>query len=379
MNYMSILQAPLVAVVFYILPYLLAIVIIVFVHEAGHFYVGRLCGVKVETFSIGFGREIFGFNDKHGTRWKFCWIPLGGYVKFLGDANATSLAQSGAEHIPGSLHGATLPRRMAIVAAGPFANFLLAIAIFTVAFAWVGTPINEPRIDSLTEGGAAKVAGLQPGDLIRKIDGQKISSFMEIREVMFMHGENSVALDVDRAGQPVSIILTPRIVEVPDGFGSTARMSLIGISHDFSKDPQKNERLSVPAAFTKAVSQTWFVGSTTLRYLGKVITGAERSNQMNGPLGGAKIAGDFASQGVWPFITFIALISVSIGLVNLFPIPMLDGGHLLFYCIEAILGRPVSQTAQEWSFRVGLSAILMFMIFVTFNDIGRYKAMWFGS
>lgn len=376
---MSILQAPIIAVVFYLLPYLLAIVIIVFVHEAGHFYVGRLCGVKVETFSIGFGREIFGFNDKHGTRWKFCWIPLGGYVKFLGDANATSLAQAGAAHVPGSLHAATLPRRMAIVAAGPLANFVLAVAIFTVAFSWVGTPVNEPRIDSIAQDGAAKAAGILPGDIIRKIDGRSISTFMEIREVMFMHGENSVTLDVDRAGQPMNIILTPRIVEVPDGFGSTARMSLIGISHDFSKDPQKNETLSVPAAFTKAVQQTWFVGSTTLRYLGKVIAGVERSNQMNGPLGGAKIAGDFASQGVWPFITFIALISVSIGLINLFPIPMLDGGHLLFYCIEAILGRPVSQTAQEWSFRVGLSAILMFMIFVTMNDIGRYKAMWFGS
>ena len=376
---MSILQAPLVAVVFYILPYLLAIIIIVFIHEAGHFYVGRLCGVKVETFSIGFGREIFGFNDKHGTRWKFCWIPLGGYVKFLGDANATSLAQSGAAHLPGSLHAATLPRRMAIVAAGPIANFLLAIVIFTVAFTWVGTPINEPRVDSLTEDGAARAAGLKPGDMIRKIDGRKINSFMEIREVMFMHGENSVVMEVERAGQPMSITLTPRTVEVPDGFGSTARMTLFGIAHDFSKDPQKNERLSVPAALTKAVSQTWFVGSTTLRYLGKVVTGVERSNQMNGPLGGAKIAGDFASQGVWPFITFIALISVSIGLINLFPIPMLDGGHLLFYFIEAILGRPVSQNAQEWSFRVGLSAILMFMIFVTMNDIGRYKAMWFGS
>jgi regulator of sigma E protease len=379
MTALSILHSSYVAVVFYALPYFLALIAIVFIHEFGHFYVGRLCGVKAEVFSVGFGKEIFGFYDRHGTRWKFSWIPLGGYVKFAGDANAASLPKFNSEPTPGSLQAATLWKRMAVVIAGPLANFILAIAIFTMAFAWIGAQVAEPRVDGVTDDGAAKVAGLQSGDFVRKIDGQKITSFFEIQEAMILRGEKPVALEVERGGSLLKIDLTPRVKEIDDGFGSTQRTSLIGISHDFTKDPKEPHRYSLSEAFSKSVGRTIFISQTTLRYLGKIILGSERSNQLHGPLGVAKIAGDIAAQGIWPFITFIGFISVSIGLVNLFPIPMLDGGHLVFYAIEGLIGKPVSPQAQEWSFRIGLSVILMLMIFVSFNDIGRFAAMGFGT
>lgn len=379
MNFMSLIEASWIGVVYFGLPYILALIVIVFIHEFGHFIVGRWCGVTIETFSIGFGREILGFNDKHGTRWKFCWIPLGGYVRFKGDMNAASLPSSDAGHLPGSLHAAKLWKRMAIVAAGPIANFLLSILIFAAAFSIIGIPVSEPRIDTVTEDGAAKVAGLLPGDYIRKVDGMSVRTFGDIQEKMILRGENPVDLQIDRAGQLIDVTIVPRVKEIDDNFGSTTRTSLIGITHDGSKDKEVTERLSPTAAIVKGVERTYFIGLTTLRYLGKIILGSERSNQLHGPLGAAKIAGDFAAHGLWAFATFIGLISVSIGLVNLFPIPMLDGGHLVFYALEALLGKPVSQQTQEWSFRIGLSVILLFMIFVSTNDIGRFWAMSFGS
>lgn len=379
MNLMSILEAPVFALVFYILPYLLALIVIVFVHEFGHFIVGRWSGVTIEAFSLGFGREVYGFNDKHGTRWKLCWIPLGGYVRFKGDANAASLPSAEAVHIPGSLQSATVWKRMAIVAAGPIANFILSIVIFAAAFSIIGIPLSEPRIDSVTEDGAAKAAGLLPGDYIKKVDGHPIQTFTDIQEKMILRGEIPVTLELDRAGQVINVTIIPHLKDVDDGFGSTVRTSLIGIGHDGTKDKVLSQRLSPVAALSKGVERTYFIGLTTLRYLGKVILGSENSNQLHGPIGAAKLAGDFAAHGVWAFATFIGLISVSIGLVNLFPVPMLDGGHLVFYAIEALLGKPVSAQAQEWSFRIGLSVILLFMIFVTTNDLGRFAAMHFGG
>jgi regulator of sigma E protease len=379
MNLLSIMQVPISVLFFNVAPYILALIIIVFVHEYGHFKVGRLCGVNAETFSIGFGKEIFGFNDKHGTRWKFCWIPLGGYVRFQGDANAASQPNFAAEPKPGSLHAAKLWKRIAIVAAGPLANFLLSIVIFASAYMVLGVPVNEPRIDTVTEDGAAKAAGLVAGDYIRMVDGQSVKSFGEIQEKMILRGENPVTLQIDRGGELREITIIPRIKEIPDNFGSTVRTSLIGITHDGAKDPDVSVRYSPRQAIAKGVERTYFIGLTTLRYLGKIILGSERSNQLHGPLGAAKIAGDFASHGVWAFATFIGLISVSIGLVNLFPVPMLDGGHLVFYFLEGILGKPVSPQTQEWSFKIGLSVILLFMIFVTTNDLGRFAAMRFGG
>jgi regulator of sigma E protease len=372
------MQFSLAGIGFSILAYFLALIVIVFVHEYGHFQVGRWCGVKIETFSIGFGREIFGFNDKHGTRWKFCWIPLGGYVRFLGDANAASMPSVTSDPTPGSLQAAVLWKRAAIVTAGPLANFILAILIFAAAFCFVGTPINEPRVDDVTADGAAKAAGLLKGDYIRAIDGRPIHSFMDIREAMILQGNTPIDLKIERNSQMLELTIVPKVVEETDDSGHKQHSSQIGIIHEFSKDPVGYERLNPVQAVAKGVERTWFISTTTLRYVGKIFSGKEKSDQLHGPIGVAQMAGESASMGIWPFITFIALISVSIGLVNLFPIPMLDGGHLVFYLIEAVFGKPVGPVAQEWSFRIGLSAMLMLMLFATNNDLSPYVNKVFG-
>jgi regulator of sigma E protease len=374
----EMIQATLFGAGYYAVAFFTAIIVIVFVHEFGHFIIGRWCGVKIETFSVGFGREIFGFNDRYGTRWKFCWIPMGGYVKFLGDANAASLPSSSAASTPGSLQAAPVWKRAAIVAAGPIANFILAIMIFTAAYNLVGQPINEPRVDEVTADGAAKSAGIVAGDYIRTIDGKAVHSFMDIQRAMIMQGDTQVTLGVERNNQMLEIKLEPKVVESTDTFGRKNRVSLIGFKHDPTKDPAGFERLPLLSAVAKGVDETAFVAKTTLRYVGKLFMGKEKSDQLHGPIGMAQMAGETASMGFWPFITFVALISVSIGLVNLFPIPMLDGGHLVFYLIEAVFGKPVGPVAQEWSFRIGLSAMVALMLFATNNDLSPYINKVFG-
>lgn len=364
-----ILHFPGTAVAISLLAYVLAVLVIVFFHELGHFLVGRWSGVKVEAFSIGFGKELFGFTDKHGTRWKLGWLPLGGYVRFEGDANAASMPSATAKPSPTSLQGARLWKRFLIVLAGPVANFLLSIVIFAAAFMLVGMPLSQPRVDEVIEGGAAKDAGLMAGDMIRKIDGKDIKTFGDIQDAMTLRDPVAIPLVIERGGQTLNISLTPRIVEITDPLGSKVRMAQIGIRHDSRLDPENSQKLGPVAAIERGVDQTWFISKTTLRYVGKIFTGSESASQLHGPIGVAKAAGDTASSGLWNYIYFIGLISVSIGLINLFPIPMLDGGHLLFYLIEAVMGRPASPAAQEWSFRIGLSAILMLMILVTTNDI----------
>jgi regulator of sigma E protease len=372
------MQATLLGAGFYALAFFTAIIIIVFVHEFGHFIIGRWCGVKIETFSVGFGREIFGFNDRYGTRWKFCWIPMGGYVKFLGDANAASMPSSTTVLTPGSLQAAPVWKRSAIVAAGPIANFILAILIFAAAYSLVGQPISEPRVDEVTADGAAKSAGIVAGDYIRTIDGDTVHNFMDIQRAMIMQGDTPVTLGVERNKQMLEIRLLPKVVESVDAFGHVNRVSLIGFRHDPAKDPVGFERLSPFASIAKGVDETLFVAKTTLRYVGKLFLGLEKSDQVHGPIGMAQMAGQTASMGFWPFITFIALISVSIGLINLFPIPMLDGGHLVFYLIEAVFGKPVGPVAQEWSFRIGLTAMVALMLFATNNDLSPYINKVFG-
>jgi regulator of sigma E protease len=349
--------------------YFLAVIVIVFIHELGHFFVGRWSGVNVEAFSVGFGRELFGFNDKHGTRWKFCAIPLGGYVKFEGDANAASLPSFNHTPTPTSLQGAKLWKRFLIVLAGPVANFLLAIAIFTAMFMFVGEYVMAPKVGSVRPNSAASAAGLLPGDMIKKIDGKVIADFQDILEAMTLRGETPILLTIDRDGKVFDANITPRVEEVDDGMGGKAKRSLIGIGSDTTNPQTVAVKYGFVDAVNKGVDRTWFFASTTMRYLGKIFLGVESADQLHGPVGTAKMAGITASMGVLSFITFIGFISVSIGLVNLFPIPMLDGGHLVFFIIEGIMGKPVSPQTQEWSFRIGLSAILMLMIFVTRNDM----------
>ncbi|MBL8790872.1 MAG: RIP metalloprotease RseP [Rhizobiales bacterium] len=366
----------------YILPFLVAITIIVFVHEYGHFQVARWCGVKVEAFSIGFGREIFGWFDKHGTRWKICWLPLGGYVRFEGDANAASMpgeVNPEAVRGPGNFHSKPIWQRALIVAAGPFANFILSIFIFTAAYSVIGVPYAEPRVDEVIAGSAAEQAGLKPGDFIRKVDGKETRSFSSVQEIVWQKGGVPLAIVVERAGAEIDLTLTPRAQEVPDGFGGTIKVGLLGVKHDPKTDQPLFEHYSVPEAFVKGIERTWYIIATTGHYVGKLFTGNESINQIGGPIAMAKGAGDTASSGGLAFISFVALLSVSIGLINLFPVPMLDGGHLVFYAVEALRGKPLGPNAQEWGYRIGFSFVVMLMLIGIWNDVVRTISVVLGS
>jgi regulator of sigma E protease len=370
MDFSTLLQIPL----NFVLPFLVAITIIVFVHEYGHFKVARLCGVKVEAFSLGFGREVFGWNDRHGTRWKIGWIPLGGYVRFEGDANAASMPSAdGAKVVrsAGNFHQKPVWQRAAVVAAGPIANFILAIFIFTMAYSVIGVPYSEPRVDEVLADSAASVAGLQPGDVIRKVDGRDIKSFANVQESVWQRGGEALQIVIERNGGLQELTLTPKVQEMPDGFGGTIKVGLLGVRHNPASDTPLYERYSVPEAFARAVERTWYITATTVRYIGKLFTGQESMKQIGGPIAMAKGAGDTAASGMLSFISFVALLSISIGLINLFPVPMLDGGHLVYYGLEAIRGKPLDAGAQEWGYRIGFSFVIMLMIVGFYNDIVR--------
>ena len=367
----------------YLLPFIAALTIIVFIHELGHFMVARWCGVAVEVFSIGFGREIFGWNDKHGTRWKVCWLPFGGYVKFEGDANPTSFPQEapGPElnRSAGNFHGKPVWKRAAVVAAGPIANFILSIMIFASVFAFVGIPVNEPRVGEVQPGSAAEKAGIKSGDLIEAIDGAKIETFGDIIKSVSFRGGELLHVTIDRNGTPINLQIVAGTLEESDGFGGTTKRGLLGISPPKGTSASPARRLSIPDAISQGTGETWRIVSVTFKYLGKLVRGQESSKQIGGPVSIAKMAGDAASSGVIRFVVFIAFLSTSVGLINLFPIPMLDGGHLVYYAIETVSGKPLGKQAQEWGFRVGLSLVAMLMAFGFWNDLTRVFAMIVGS
>ncbi len=382
MEFLNMLHLPFSTLLFYAVPFLVALTIIVFIHELGHFLVARWCGVDVEAFSIGFGKEIFGWNDRQGTRWKVAWIPLGGYVKFRGDANAASLpdatAAENAKADPGNFHGKALWQRAAVVAAGPIANFILAVFIFAAAFMVVGAPVLEPRIDEVVAGSAAEQAGLRKGDLVTSLDGRSISDFSQLQQSVMMRGGEPLVLGIDRNGEKLNVTVTPQIKEEPDGFGGTMRIGLLGVRHN-PEGGAKFERMGPLQALEAGVSRTWLIIEATFRYLGKMVTGRESPDQLGGPIAMAKAAGDAASVGWAQFVSIIAFLSVSIGLINLFPIPMLDGGHLVYYAIEAVRGKPLGERAQEWGFRIGFSLVIMLMLVGTMNDLVRVATMWFSG
>jgi regulator of sigma E protease len=363
----------------YGLAFLVALTVIVFIHELGHFLVARWCGVRVDVFSIGFGKEITGWVDRQGTRWKLCWLPLGGYVKFHGDANAASMpGERQPAQFPGNFHTKPVWQRAAVVVAGPLANFILAIAIFAAAFSLVGVPIVEPRVDKVVAGGAADRAGIKPGDVIVEVEGKAVENFSDLQEIIIARPGEAVYLIVDRGGSHVAITVVPELKEESDGFGGKVRLGRIGVEHNSSGDI-RYKRLNPLAAVAKGAERSWYIVSTTFNYLGKLFTGRESADQISGPAGIVKAAGDAASLGFLPFVTIVAFLSVSIGLINLFPIPMLDGGHLVYYGIEAIRGKPLGPDAQEWGFRIGFSLVIMLMLVGTWNDLGRFVAMIFGG
>jgi regulator of sigma E protease len=359
----------------YVVPFLFVLTIVVFFHELGHFLVARWCGVGVKVFSVGFGPELAGFTDHHGTRWKLSAVPLGGYVKFLGDENEAgatdraALEKMTASERRHAFASKGVAARAAIVAAGPFANFVLAIVIFTVIFSVFGRQVTEARVDQVVAGSAAEHAGFEPGDLVLSIDETRIENFSDLQRIVGINADTELTIVVERGGKEVTLSATPERQEIEDRFGNKQRVGILGISRSTTAENVVTERYSVPRAALIAVEETWFVIDRTVSYLGAVIVGRESTDQLGGPIRVAEISAQVATIGLIALINLAAVLSISIGLINLFPIPMLDGGHLLFYAVEAVRGRPLSDRAQDIGFRIGFAAMVMLMIFATWNDI----------
>ncbi|HLH95226.1 MAG TPA: M50 family metallopeptidase [Xanthobacteraceae bacterium] len=360
---------------FGIVPFLIVLTIVVFFHELGHFLVARWYGVKILSFSIGFGPELFGFNDRHQTRWKICAIPLGGYVKFFGDENAASVpdhaaaaGMSEAERRVSFVHQKVGPRA-AVAVAGPIANFILSLVIFAGIFMSFGRQVMPARVDAVQPDSAAAAAGLMPGDIIVAIDGREISGFSEMQRIVGASGGRTLTLTVDRGGVREDIKATPS----SRGFCN----AVLGISKQASDDV-KLQTESPPRAILLGAEETYFVIERSLCFVAGVFVGRESANQLGGPIRIAEVAGDAWNSGldsggigaaIASLLYLSGFLSASIGLLNLFPVPMLDGGHLLFYAIEAMRGRPLSERAQEVGFRIGLAIVVMLMIFAAYNDI----------
>jgi regulator of sigma E protease len=355
----------------YVVPFLFVLTIVVFFHELGHFLVARWAGVKVLTFSIGFGPELIGFNDRSGTRWKLAAIPLGGYVKFYGDDNAASvpdqeaIGQMTEAERRDSFFYKSVPKRAAIVAAGPIANFILAIVIFAGVFTLYGKQASPARVDTVQPGSAAEAAGFKPADLILTINGKTVETFTDMQRIVSAAAGEVLIIEIDRGGVRSTLQATPKLTEIKDNFGNVHRMGVLGITG--AREPPVP--VNPLAAIKLGVDETWFVIDRTLSYIGGVVVGKESADQLGGPIRIAQVSGQVATAGFVALIHLAAVLSISIGLLNLFPIPLLDGGHLLFYAIEAIRGRPLSERAQEYGFRFGLAVVLLLMIFATYNDL----------
>ena len=367
-----------------VLPFIFVLSIVVFFHELGHFLVARWNHVKVEAFAVGFGREIFGFKDKRGTRWKLCIIPLGGYVKFLGDADGSSrtdheaLAQMSPDEREGSFESKALWRRAAVVAAGPMANFILASVIYTALFMYFGDAKLAPIVGKVLEQSAAESAGFQVDDRILTIEGTRIESFDDIASYTMVSSDRPLKFVVERGGKEVSLLTTPRMTDRKDQFGNDFQVGMVGIQPNIDQENIVLIQLGPVAAFTKSLKSIGEIASRTYHVIRELITGKRDATQLRGPLGIAQMASQVATLGLLQLISLTAALSVSIGLMNLLPLPVLDGGHLVFYAIEAVRGKALHPQTQEYAFRFGLACLLMLMVFVTFFDGSRIKDAWMG-
>ncbi|UEM23895.1 RIP metalloprotease RseP [Skermanella mucosa] len=360
----------------YVIPFLVVLTVLVFVHELGHYWVARRNGVRIETFSIGFGPELFGRTDRAGTRWKFSAIPLGGYVKMFGDADAAS-TPSGAvrtmtpQEREVSFFHKRLGQRAAIVAAGPIANFLFAIIGLTLLFSLYGQPYTPPDIGTVQEQSAAARAGILPGDVIVEIDDQPIERFEEVQQIVRFNQGTPLALVVERDGNRVPLSVTPEVTEITDRMGNTHSIGLLGIGRA-GMEYRRHDPLT---ALWQAGRETVNLTVGTLGAVGQMISGSRGTEELGGPLRIAQMSGEVAQSGVVALVWFMAILSVNLGLINLFPIPMLDGGHLLFYAVEAIRGKPLGDRAQEYGFRIGLALVLTLMVFATWNDLVHLRVV----
>jgi regulator of sigma E protease len=381
MDFVSAMGGNLWTVLSYAAPFLFLLCVVVFIHELGHFLAGRWCGVKVNAFSIGFGPEIFGFVDKHGTRWKFSAIPLGGYVKFAGDLNVASTPdfeaanQMTEEERRSSFPHKSVGQRAFIVAAGPLANFLLAIVLFAGLSMTYGRFRAEAIVGQAVPNSVAERAGFKPGDRIVSIDGDPVTNFEQVQRRVNINPDVTLTFRVERGAEQISIAARPELVEIKDRLG-IQRVGRLGIQA--SRDPShfRTERYGPVAGLTYGVTETWFVVERTMAYLGKLVVGRESADQLSGLPRIVQASGEVTKAGGFQgLLGLTALMSVSIGLLNLFPIPMLDGGHLLFYAYEWVRRRPLTERTQELGFRVGFALVIALMIFATWNDIKHFVSL----
>lgn len=358
----------------YVIPFLLILSIVVFVHELGHYLVARWNGVRVDVFSIGFGPELFGITDRAGTRWKVSALPLGGYVRMHGDADAASATVNAKAALdPDSFPAKSALQRMAIVAAGPLANIVFAIVAMAILFATVGRPFTPAEVGEVQPDSAAAVAGLQPGDRITAVDQQPVESFEELQFIV--RGSPGVALTfaLERGGVPQEIVVTPRASELEDRFGQVHKIGLIGVSR--SRAATEFRRSNPAFALVDATTETFGLITATLEGIGEMIVGSRTTEELGGPLRIGYMSGEIAKDGVVQIMQFVAFLSINLGLINLFPIPVLDGGHLVLYAIELVRGRPINERSQEMAFRFGLALVLSLMVFATWNDLVQFNVI----
>lgn len=357
----------------YVVPFIAVLTVLVFFHELGHFAVARRCGVRVEVFSIGFGPEIFGYTAKSGTRWKFSAIPFGGYVRMFGERAPEDNSEDNeesrvitSEDEAVSFYAKSLGQRACIVAAGPIANFLFAIVALASLFMFLGQPYTPADVGKVVEGSAAERAGLQAGDVFLKIDGAEIDRFEQVRQIVQLAPGKPLSIVLRRGQQVITVTAVPDTVEETQ-FGATQKLGRLGVSRP--SGDMVFVRYDPFTAVWKATERTYFLTGSILDALGQIITGKRTAKELGGPIRIAQISGDMAQAGLVMVIQFTAILSINLGLINLFPIPLLDGGHLVFYGIEAIRGRPVGEKAMGYSLYFGMALILCLTVFVTGNDL----------
>jgi regulator of sigma E protease len=389
----------------YIVPFLFVLTLVVTVHELGHFWAAKACGVAVDRFAIGFGRPILHWTDRSGVKWQVGWIPLGGYVRFAGDENEASVPdQNGLDDLRKSItanegtaalnryfHFKPLWQRAFVTAAGPFANFVLSTVLFALLLMLIGERVTVPRVDGVTPNQAAARAGFQVGDVIKRADGRRIDSFTDLQQIVMLRAETPIRFDIERGGQALQLTATPERKEITDSFGGKQSVGVLGLSSQSRQQDMTLNRYGPIEALVRGAGRTWDVLDTTVYYLGRIVTGRESAEQLGGPLGiarasgavaqaGAEGAPGFATQIVGSFVALLglaAVLSVGIGFMNLLPVPVLDGGHLMFYAYEAIARRPMNAAIQAAGYRVGLAMLLSLMLFATWNDLQQLRVFHF--